>query len=59
MILIININLIDDVVKGLTYLVLADPTSTSSKADKARQLGVKVISEDQLIALTSGKWDGN
>ena len=55
----INVNLMDDVVKGLTYLVLADPTSTSAKAEKARKLGVKVISEDQLIALTSGKWDGN
>jgi DNA ligase (NAD+) len=54
----ININLVDDVAKGLNYLVLADPTSTSAKAEKARKLGVHVISEDQLIALTSGKWNG-
>jgi DNA ligase (NAD+) len=51
----INFNLVDDVVAGLTFLVLADPTSTSAKAEKARKLGVQVISEDQLIALTSGK----
>jgi DNA ligase (NAD+) len=43
--------LVDDVVHDLTYLVLADPTSTSSKAEKARKLGVNVISEDQLIEL--------
>jgi DNA ligase (NAD+) len=50
--------LVEDVTKGLNYLVLADPTSTSSKAEKARKLGVQVISEDQLIALTSGTWNG-
>ena len=44
-------SLVDDVVHDLTYLVLADPTSTSSKAEKARKLGVEVISEDQLISL--------
>jgi DNA ligase (NAD+) len=54
----IQIKLLDDVVQGLTYLVLADPASTSAKAEKARKLGVQVISEDQLIALTSGKWNG-
>lgn len=43
--------LVDDVVHDLTYLVLADPTSTSSKAEKARKLGVAVISEDQLIEM--------
>ena len=47
----VGIELVDDVSKGLSYLVLADPTSTSSKADKARKLGVEVISEDQLLAL--------
>ena len=45
--------LVDDVVKGLAYLVLADPGSTSSKAEKARKLGVEVISEEQLIALST------
>ena len=54
----INFKLVDDVVAGLALLVLADPTSTSAKAEKARKLGVQVISEDQLIALTSGKWNG-
>lgn len=50
--------MVDDVIHGLLYLVLADPASTSAKAVKARKLGVEVISEDQLIALTSGKWNG-
>lgn len=45
--------LLDDVVKGLTYLVLADPMSTSSKSQKAKKLGVEIISEEQMIALTS------
>ena len=31
------------VTKGLTYLVLADPESTSSKAQKARKLGTEII----------------
>lgn len=31
------------VTKGLTYLVLADPNSTSSKAQKARSLGTEII----------------
>ncbi len=43
--------LVDDVSKGLTYLVLADPVSNSSKAEKARKLGIPVISEDALIEL--------
>ena len=51
--------LVDDVIKGINYLVLAEPGSTSGKAEKARKLGVEVISEDQLIALTSGEWTGN
>ena len=49
----VGIALVDDVSKGLSYLVLADPISTSSKADKARKLGVSVISEDELMALCS------
>ena len=43
--------LLDEVSKGLNYLVLADLDSTSSKAEKAKKLGVQIISEDQLIAL--------
>ena len=46
-----GIHLVDEVNRGLSYLVLADPDSTSSKADKARKLGVEVISEAQLLAL--------
>ena len=43
--------LVDDVVKGLSLLVLADPTVVSSKSEKAKKLGVKVISETQLAKL--------
>ena len=46
-----GITLVDDVIKGLTYLVLADPASTSAKAEKARKMGVAVISEEQLKSL--------
>lgn len=45
--------LIDEVGKDLSYLVLADAASTSSKAVKARKLGVRVISEDELADLLS------
>lgn len=41
----------DSVAKGLGYLVMADPSSASSKAEKARKLGVKCISEADLVAL--------
>jgi len=37
--------------KGLTYLVIADPNSTSSKAVAARKLGTKLISEDDFLEL--------
>ena len=37
--------------KELKYLVLADPNSTSSKANKARKLGVQIISEDAFIEM--------
>jgi len=47
----IGIELVDDVIKGLGYLVLADPASTSSKATKARGMGVKIMSEEELIAM--------
>ena len=47
----VGIELVDDVIHGLSYLVLADPSSDSSKAVKARKMGVEVISEDQLIKI--------
>lgn len=37
--------------KGLTYLVIADPHSTSSKAVSARKLGTTLISEDDFLKL--------
>jgi len=45
--------LVDEVTKQLNYLVLADPASNSSKAEKARKLGVEVISEERLMQLTA------
>lgn len=44
----------DSVGKGLHYLVLADPSSTSSKAEKARKLGVRCIGEAELAAILTG-----
>ena len=43
--------LVDEVSKDLSYLVVADPASTSSKAVKARKLGVRLITEDELAGL--------
>ena len=37
--------------KGLTYLVIADPNSTSSKAVTARKLGTVLISEQNFLDL--------
>ena len=54
--LAVGYELVDDVSKDLGYLVLADAASTSSKAVKARKLGVRVISEDELVSLlTTGR----
>lgn len=39
------------VVKGLTYLVMADPTLETTKAKKARATGVKCISEDEFLKM--------
>ena len=39
------------VTKELDYLVIADPASTSSKAVKARKLGTKLITEEELDTL--------
>jgi DNA ligase (NAD+) len=40
--------LVDEVGKGLSVLVLADPDSTSAKAEKARKLGVRIVGEAEL-----------
>lgn len=37
--------------KGLTYLVIADPSSTSAKAQAARKVGTTLISEDEFLDL--------
>ena len=37
--------------KGLTYLVIADPESTSTKAEKARKLGTKLIDEEDFLEM--------
>jgi len=42
------------VVKGLSYLVTNDPASGSSKNKKAKELGVRIINEDEFLALLSG-----
>jgi len=39
------------VVKGLTYLVTNDPSSGSSKNKKANELGIKIIGEDEFVAI--------
>jgi len=41
----------NSVTKGLTYLVMADPNSTSTKAKKARELGTSVIGEDEFLKM--------
>jgi len=41
--------------KGVSYLVLADPASTSSKAEKARKLGTKLISENEFVKMVENK----
>jgi DNA ligase (NAD+) len=46
--------LTDKVTRELTYLVLADPESTSAKAKKARSYNVKLISEEQLLEMLEG-----
>lgn len=45
----------NNVNKGLTYLVIADPNSNSSKAKKAREFGTKLLSEKDFIALCKGE----
>ena len=40
---------ISSVQKGLSYLVMVDPNSNSSKAVKARQLGINILSEEEFF----------
>lgn len=37
--------------KGLSFLVIADPNSTSSKANSARKNGTKLISEEEFVEM--------
>ena len=39
------------ITRNLGFLVIADIASTSSKAEKARSLGTKLISEDEFMAM--------
>lgn len=41
----------DAVKKGLSFLVMADPNSTSSKAVKARSLGIALISPEEFLEM--------
>lgn len=43
--------IIASVKKGLSYLVQADPTSTSSKSVKAKKLGVDIISPETFLQM--------
>ena len=43
----------DSVTKNLTYLVIADPNSTSGKAKKARDLGITLISPEQFLEMVN------
>ena len=45
---------LSDVTSGLDYLVMADPDSTSSKAEKARKLGTVVLGEEEFFRMTGG-----
>ena len=44
---------LDSVTKNLTYLVIADPNSTSGKAKKARELGITLISPEQFLEMVN------
>jgi DNA ligase (NAD+) len=37
--------------KGLTYLVQSDPNSASAKSNKAKALGIEILSEDDLVTM--------
>ena len=46
--------LLAGVTKELTYLVMEDPTSGSSKAQKAAKYGTKCIDEEEFLKMTAG-----
>lgn len=46
-----GIELVDAVKEGLDFLVLADPSSTSGKSKKAKQLGIRLLSEAEMLEL--------
>ena len=46
--------LLSGVTKDLNYLVMADPSSGSSKAQKAKQYGTECIDEAQFLAMVEG-----
>lgn len=41
----------NSVSKGLTYLIIADPQSTSSKAQAAKKLGIVLLGENDFLSL--------
>jgi DNA ligase (NAD+) len=45
--------LLSGVTKDLNYLVMADPNSGSSKAEKAKKYGTKCINEEDFLAVVS------
>ena len=42
---------VSSVKKGLTFLVQADPSSTSSKSVKAKSLGISIISPEEFLEM--------
>lgn len=46
-----GMEIFDTVTRGLDYLVMADPNSTSTKARKARQYGTELLSESDFLKM--------
>ena len=44
-------SVLSGVTKDLKYLVMADPNSGSSKAEKAKKYGTECINEEQFLAI--------
>jgi NAD-dependent DNA ligase len=45
---------VSSVKKGLSFLVQADPSSTSSKSVKAKSLGIEIIAPEDFLAMIEG-----